>query len=67
MSDMHDSYSLDQYINVGLYMVGMVLLFIGIGFIAKWLDNKLFGKSENKIYSIRKRNNKEKKWFYDVA
>jgi NADH:ubiquinone oxidoreductase subunit 3 (subunit A) len=67
MSDMHDGYSLSQYISVGLYMIGMILLFVGIFILSMWLNNKLFKKNKNKIYSIKNKSNKQKQWFYDVA
>jgi hypothetical protein len=57
---------MDQYVSVGVYMIGMIILFGGVYLFSSWLENKMFS-NKNKIYKSKKKNNKEKKWFYDVA
>jgi uncharacterized protein YneF (UPF0154 family) len=62
------NYSADQYISVGIYLVGVTVLFAVIFMFSAWLTNKSMKKElhRNKIKSIRK-NNKQKQWFFDVA
>lgn len=59
-------YPISQWVSVGVYLVGMTVLFIGIGLFSAWLDNKLFN-NKNKLYKTKKKNMKQKQWFYDVA
>jgi uncharacterized protein YneF (UPF0154 family) len=63
------NYSTDQYINVGLYLVGVTVLFAVIFIFSTWLTNKSMKKElhRNKINTTIKNNNKQKQWFYDVA
>lgn len=59
-------YPLSQWYSVGVYIVGVIVLFVVIGLFCTWLDNKLFN-NKNKIYVTRNINNKKKQWFHDVA
>lgn len=62
---MYGNYNLDQYISVGIYMIGMAILFAIIGLFSAYLTNKYFKK--NKLYQVKKKSKRKKKWFYDVA
>jgi len=61
-------YPTSQWINVGLYMVFMLALFIGISFVSVKLNNIFFGDVEknNKINKVNNKN-KKKQVFFDVA
>jgi len=54
-----------QWIDLGIYMVGMIILFVFVGLSSLYLTNKYFNK--NKLYKNKKKTVREKKWFYDVA
>ena len=58
-------YPTSQWIELGIYIVGVTILFIGAGLFSAYLSNKYF--RDNKLYKNKKKSIKEKKWFYDVA
>lgn len=57
--------TISQWIDLGIYMVGITMLFIFTGLFSVYLTNKYFNK--NKLYKNKKKPIKKKQWFYDVA
>lgn len=59
-------YLISQWVSLGVYMVGIIILFTGVCIASVWINNKLFNK-KNKLYISKKKSVKDKQWFYDVA
>lgn len=56
-------YSITNWLELGLYSVFVLLLFIGSGLLSCFIVNKFLHKKRNKL----KKNKKKKSYFIDVA
>jgi hypothetical protein len=58
-------YPISQWLGLGKYCIIISILAVGTFMLSVYLTNKYCKR--NKIYSIKKKTVREKKWFYDVA